>query len=301
MLVMPHRLILRISGPLVLLLCAAACQSTVPDADVAQVETAEHGDKALEPFLQRAKDHPEDPEVLYELGNALYDARRFEQAVLVYQRALELAPRHTGLLGNAGLCFRMLGHPDRAIKYYRRALRIEPDDTTTLRNLVLALEAMGDFKEAIDPAARLTQLTPDDVHAHSTYGNILLQAGRYHEAIEAYKRVLAIDPGHSGDYYNLGLCHFYLESWDAAIAAWLTALAHDPQNASVRKGLAVVYWRRGDYDQAWHAVWECQRRGIPLAADFIEDLQRDSGRTGLDASDEWAVSVRDSANVIAPR
>ncbi|MEX2016665.1 MAG: tetratricopeptide repeat protein, partial [Candidatus Hydrogenedentales bacterium] len=150
------------------------------------------------------------------------------------------------------------------------------------------------FDEAIAPAARLVELMPKDVENRSTYGNILLQAGRYGDAIDAYKAVLALDPGHSGDYYNLGLCHFYLEDWDATAAAWLTALAHDPQNASVRKGLAVVYWRRGDFDEAWHAVWECQRRGIPLAADFIEDLQRDSGRTGLDESQEWEVKVGES-------
>ena len=292
--------LLRLSCALTITLGTVACQSTPPESTVSENDAAVDTEIALQPFLKRAEENPDDPEVLYELGNALYDARRFEHAVLLYQRALELAPDHTGILCNTGLCFRMLGHPDRAVKYYRRALKIDPDDTTTLRNLVLALEAMGEFEEAIAHAARLADLLPDQVQVHSTHGNILLQAGRYNDAIDAYKRVLEIDPGHSGDYYNLGLSHFYLENWDAAVAAWLTALAHDPQNASVRKGLAVVYWRRGDYDQAWHAVWECQRRNIPLAADFIQDLQRDSGRTGFDPNGEWEVSVGGSELPVSP-
>jgi len=52
----------------------------------------------------------------------------------------------------------------------------------------------------------------------------------------------------------------------------------------VRKGLAVLYWKRGEYDKAWEAVVDCQTHGIPLDAEFIASLQRDSGRAGPESA-----------------
>src|SRR5690606_26058186 len=115
---------------------------------------------------------------------------------------------------------------------------------------------------------------------HSDLGLALLQAERYAEAADAFEKVLELDPGYAGDYYNLGLCYFNLEIWDRALTSWLTAMAHDPTNEAIRRGLAVVYWKRGEYDLAWSAVSDCQSMGIRLDPEFIEQLQRDSGRLG---------------------
>ena len=60
----------------------------------------------------------------------------------------------------------------------------------------------------------------------------------------------------------------------------LAALAHDPDSPSVNKGLAVVYWRRGDFEQAWNAVVQCRLKGVPLDPEFIAGLQADSGQMG---------------------
>jgi tetratricopeptide (TPR) repeat protein len=107
--------------------------------------------------------------------------------------------------------------------------------------------------------------------------------GRYQDAATTFKRVIQLDPGMSSDYYNLGLCYLELENYDTALTTWLTALAYNPDNASARKGLAVAYWKRGDYEQAWQAVVDCQTRGIPLDPQFIEQLQQDSGQVGPEA------------------
>jgi hypothetical protein len=71
-----------------------------------------------------------------------------------------------------------------------------------------------------------------------------------------------------------------MDNLDEALTTWLTALAYDAKNISVRKGLAVLYWKRGEYDKAWQSVVDCQTRAIPLDPDFIASLQRDSGQSG---------------------
>ncbi len=117
----------------------------------------------------------------------------------------------------------------------------------------------------------------------SQLANLLFRQEQYEDAARAYKEVIRLDPGRSSDYYNLGLCYLDLEKYDAALTTWLTALAYNPDNASARKGLAVAYWHRGDYKQAWDAVVDCQTRGIPLDPEFIRQLQEDSGQVGPDS------------------
>lgn len=241
-------------------------------------------DAKIDALRDAVAEQPQRAEAHYELGNALFDLGRVSEAREHYARAAELNPEHAAAFCNLGLCLRFLGDFDGAIAAYERALELDPDDLTTLQNVAVALSAAGEVDAVIPYLMRIADLKPNDVQAHSDLGKALLQSGRYIGAAEAYQRVLELDPGYAGDYYNLGLCYYYLEDWDATVAAWLTALAHNSDHPSVHKGLAVAYWQRGEYDKAWESVIECQRLGVPLAADFMGALQRDSGRVGPSSS-----------------
>ena len=88
-----------------------------------------------------------------------------------------------------------------------------------------------------------------------------------------------LDPGVGDDYYTLGLSPYHLEHWEAAEAAWKQLLERQPQHVSANKGLAVLYWTVGDYEAAWQAMERCRRFGISVGGGFIQDLERDSGRS----------------------
>jgi tetratricopeptide (TPR) repeat protein len=168
----------------------------------------------------------------------------------------------------------------RAIEEYRKGLAIDPKDTTARYNLIAALELSGDFEGVVKELQQLSELQPDDVQVAAHLANAVFRLSRYQEAASAFEKVLRLDPGRADHYYNLGLCYFYMENWDATLATWLTALAHDPKHAATNKGLAVVYWKRRDYKQAWETVARCQTLGIALDPAFVADLQRDSGQKG---------------------
>ena len=223
---------------------------------------------------------PDDAKLHYKLGNALFDAGRYEAAMSSYDAALEIAPNHARALTNKGLCLRRLGRVEEAIDMYRQSLAIDPGDFTTMQNLAFALEVLGRFDEAIPLLRKLADMAPDDVQVLSDLADVLLFEKWYQEAAEVYERLVELDPGVAGDYYNLGLCYFSLEKWDDALAAWTTALAYEPDDPKTNKGLAVVHWRRGDYDMAWEAVKRCRELGLSLDPAFITALQNDSGRLG---------------------
>ena len=174
----------------------------------------------------------------------------------------------------------MLGRPEEALDAYRRSLELEPDDEVTLSNFIAALRAIGDTEASLAALQALALQRPDDALIRSELANLHFRNNNYAAAANAFQEVIRIDPGMSSDYYNLGLCQMELDSLDAALTTWLTAIAYDPDNSSVRKGLAVLYWRREEFDKAWDAVVDCQTRGIPLDADFLVRLRLDSGQFG---------------------
>lgn len=266
---------------LFLVALVAGCASTpgpgAEDAVEAEGDPLSGEIKALEEALAG---EPTNPEAHYRLGNALFDGRRIQEAMVLYRQTIALDPRHASAQCNLGLCYRLLGNMPAALEAYEAALAISPDDVTILQNTIIAFQTAGDLDGALRHLRHLSNIERNDVKIRSALGETLLELGLYDEAAEAYRGVLELDPGYAGDYYNLGLCYFYLENWDSALTAWLTALAYDREHPSLLKGLAVVYWRKGDYERAWNAVSECQRLGVPLDPDFIVQLQKDSGQVG---------------------
>jgi Flp pilus assembly protein TadD len=224
------------------------------------------------------------PSAQYTLGNALFDVARYVEAKDAYQAAIRLKPDYAEAYCNMGLCLRLLGQIDDSIAAYDRALELQPDEQTTLTNLIAAMRTKGDANAAETHLRKLAELRPNDVLVHSELANILFRRGDFAAAAAEFNRVIELDPGMSDDYYNLGACYMQLDDLDEAMTTWLTALAYDAKNASVRKGLAVLYWKRGDFDKAWEAVVDCQTRGIPVDAEFLANLQRDSGQAGPESA-----------------
>ena len=234
----------------------------------------------LAELREATKADPENADLHYKLGNAYFDLAEFEQARRAYEAAVRLDPDHAAAYCNLGLSLKRLGSLNKAVEAYRAALEIAPDDATALGNLIVALQTAGDLAGAADQLERLAGLRPGDVNVRSQLAHVLFRLRRYEEAADAFRDVMRLDPGLSNHYYNLGLCYYCMDDLDATLTSWLAALAHDPDNPSVNKGLAVVYWRRGDFKQAWNAVVKCRLKGVPLDPEFITGLQTDSGQMG---------------------
>ena len=260
--------------------CATAPKEKAPakKAPLPAEVAAQH--EALDQARNAARAEPNNADLQYKLGNALFDTGLYDQAREAYESTVRLDPSHASAHANLGLCLKRLGRLREAIDAYRAALAIDPKDAVTLRNLAIALAGAGDPKAALAELDRLLELQPDDPAALALKANTLFRLKQYKEAAQAFERIIRAGQDLADGYYNLGLCYFCMENWDAALTTWLTALAHDAKNPAVNKGLAVVYWKRAEYKRAWETVARCQSLGIPLDPEFINGLQKDSGRQG---------------------
>ncbi len=99
---------------------------------------AEDYETALQRFTDASIEHPNDPLLDYNMGNAYYKTRRFDEAEAAYQRVIArtndpgLKEKAWYNLGNTA--FRQ-GKLEKAVEYYEEALKIDPNDQDAKRNL----------------------------------------------------------------------------------------------------------------------------------------------------------------------
>lgn len=94
---------------------------------------------AITRFRQALALRPNDPQLLFILGNTFQAVGEQEQAILCFEKSLALRPDHAELIGNLGSACRDTGQLDRAIACYRRTLELKPDARIAADNLLLAL------------------------------------------------------------------------------------------------------------------------------------------------------------------
>jgi protein O-mannosyl-transferase len=139
------------------------------------------------------------------LGTALLQTGRVDEAIIQYREALQIKPDYAEAHYNLGIALRQMGKPDEAIAQYREALQIEPDYAEAHNNLGNTLVHQGKMDEAITQFQEVLRINPGSAEAHNNLGNILLQQGRTDEAIAHYREALQIKPDSADARNNLGI------------------------------------------------------------------------------------------------
>jgi len=100
------------------------------------------------------------------LGNAQMDAQRFAEAIISYQRALDLDPKNVDVRVDMGTCYRGVGQPEKAIEEYKTASKIDPRHPMAQMNagVVYAFD-LGRKAEAIKSFEKYLELAPNAPNA----------------------------------------------------------------------------------------------------------------------------------------
>lgn len=125
---------------------------------------------------------------------------------------------------------------------------------------------------------KAVELKPGLAEAHAGLGRMLLRMGQTKEAIEALQMAVQLAPSRPGWLVDLGLGLYTDGRLDPALEMYDKALKLKPDLARAYSNKAVVYWRKGDYGEAWRNVEKCRESGEEPPKNFVQRLARDSGR-----------------------
>jgi Flp pilus assembly protein TadD len=176
--------------------------SLIPDPSF--VDPAHAGADSLAPgdaeaarttYEESVANHPNDPEALHNLGQALIRLGKVDEAIPRFERAAALAPDKWAYRFNLAYAAGQLSQWDRAATVYRQAAAISPTDGASQFNLAMALHKKGADAAAIPEFEKAIELAPNEPSFRLSLGISLEKVGHIVEAANAYRTFLEMDPG----------------------------------------------------------------------------------------------------------
>ena len=187
------------------------------------------------------------------LGYALFEADRLEEALAMAKLGVEKHPDSATAHSNMGLVLFHLERFDEAEEHLRRALELNPRHRNAPRNMAEILRTQKRYEEAVAAYREALKLDPKDVLAHAGLGDALFHLDRHEEAVAALKQALALQPDPS----DVGTLHVLLgqalqklDRLEAAAEQYERALALDPGDSRPLMALANLRVAQGRSEEA---------------------------------------------------
>jgi len=157
------------------------------------------------------------------LGFALAEQGRYDEAIAHYKSALQSQPRAI-IWNNLGQSLVATGKLEEAINAFQNALRLNPSFSSAHRNLALALVRIGRQQESLIHFGDAVRLEPENASLHNNYAIMLGRAGRTDEAIREFQAALRLAPDAATTHFNLANLLVKQHAQDEAMAHYSEAL-----------------------------------------------------------------------------
>ncbi len=217
-------------------------------------------DKALQVYSKITSIDPltENARVAFmNMGNILDDAQRYDEAIMMYEKALTISPKDDSAYYNLGLAYVHAGKPEKAVDAWKRGGSLNTRDPKFL----LAAADLYYDRKLYDLAEQEYQTVasrfPSDQDAHFKLATIYYKRGDYASALKAYNRVIEInDTGETARvaFINSALLYSKVHKGEGSLekseSILKKALLMKPGDPEALFSLGVIYERRTDWNRA---------------------------------------------------
>jgi Flp pilus assembly protein TadD len=193
---------------------------------------------------------PDNPEILHLMALVCFNAGQFDHAVEWASRALrnDAKPAYLTTLGIALL---NLGRRDDAVRVFDTAVQLKPDDASLWSNLANALIEAGHVSDALLCLGRAHQLDPQNPKIRNDLGHGFMLLGRHDEALPWFDRAIEIWPDSVETLNNKAFSLARLHRFDEAFAVYARSKAVAPDNAATEFNVAMLQMLTGSFSAGW--------------------------------------------------
>ena len=202
----------------------------------------------------------EDMSFLYQLGLALSEAEKYEEATAVFEHIVGLRPATVeGWVDLARYYFYLENH-ERAYEIFSQAVESMPDSTDIYLYWGSALEEQERTDEAINIYLRGLARDPRNVEFYLYLGLILERRNEIEQAIANYRKGLEAGAAESPLYTRWGIALGRQGKWDGALDQYRQAVDLESENAEafLHWGIALTHLER------WEEAIEKLKRAVQL-------------------------------------
>lgn len=129
-------------------------------------------------------------QILTNTGNELFYGENYQEALVAYNRVIDLDPELAEAYYNKGNTLHYLGQDEEALESYNQALQIDPEAAYIHSSKGATLRHLGRDQEAIDCFMRASLIDPYYALPHYNLGYAYIFFGRYQHAFDAFQRFI---------------------------------------------------------------------------------------------------------------
>lgn len=167
-------------------------------------------------------------------GNQLYRLEQFSEALVAFERAIQLKPDFYQAWYGRGQVLSTLGSYAEALDSYNQVLQIKPNLQIVWRDKGIVLALLGRPREAVSAFEQAINIKSDDYVAWYLRGNLLrknLQS--YEAALASYNRAIKIQPSFADAWLGRARALAQLRRYQEAQASAKQALTLKPNDPKI--------------------------------------------------------------------
>lgn len=180
---------------------------------------------------------PNNPDVLRYLSVVSALKFDYEEAILLINQVIDIAPNYGIAYSNKGNLLKELGRYSEAFDCFDKAIDLAPDYPEVYNNKANTLQDLYRCAEAVPLYDKAISLFPGYAEALSNRGNALEQLGRHDEALESYQLAINANPQYADAYWNMAgsLLHNgdFERGWQNYESRWYTNNPLSRQHSSI--------------------------------------------------------------------
>ena len=171
---------------------------------------------------------PRNAREAFDAGMRLVTATRYDQAILNFNRTVDLQPDFAEAYRMRGRAYVAESNPDQAIRDFTRLAELRPRDALALAERGFARLDKKDYVNAIADADRAIAIDPKLARAYNLRGTARREAGDPRKAVEDFTKAVELEPD-LDNYFQRASTYQLIGNYQKAIADFDKALEEDPQ------------------------------------------------------------------------
>jgi len=182
---------------------------------------------------------PDYADAVHFYGVMLHHRDRSDEAIAMIERSIALDPT-PGRYNNLGNALVERGRLNEAIDAYRRSIDLDSTNADAYNNLGSLQKAQGRFEESEAAYLRALEINPEHINALTNLGNLRSDQGRHDDAVALYWKAISLNPANDRSRYRIGYAYYAVKQFRAAAEAFRLWLQTEPGNPIALHMLAAL-------------------------------------------------------------
>lgn len=206
------------------------------------------------------------------------DSAGFASAEVSLRKAIELDSTQVQAYFSLGTALYNQRRYKEAIPFFKKRIEGDPNHINSLVNLAYSYLNLNQYGEAIEPLTRLVELKPDNVAAYDLLARVYLNLNKFEEAKDQYLKEIQLEPSKCELQANVAYCYMRLNNPASAVPHYRKVVSCFPKNVDHLLSLAKALHGSKNIDEAYQYYLKVleidpNNKDAKDAIDYI-DMQR---------------------------